>query len=52
MTLLDRALVHRRYLPNNDGTDLQLSVLRQIVVNEIALASMPAMGNKHTTIEP
>ena len=25
-----RTLVHRRYLPNNVGTHLQLSVLRQI----------------------
>ena len=33
LTLLDRALVHRRYLPNNVGTHLhklQLSILRQI----------------------
>ena len=29
-TLLDRTLVHRRYLPNNVGTHLQLSILRQI----------------------
>ena len=35
LTLLDRMLVHRRYLPNNVGTHLQLSVLRQIGVNEI-----------------
>ena len=35
-TLLDRTLVHRRYLPNNVGTYLQLSTLRQIGVNEIA----------------
>ena len=35
LTLLDRTLVHRRYLPNNVGTHLQLSVLRQIGVNEI-----------------
>ena len=36
LTLLDRMLVHRRYLPNNVGTHLQLSILRQIGVNEIA----------------
>ena len=30
LTLLDRTLVHRRYLPNNVGTHLQLSILRQI----------------------
>ena len=36
LTLLDRTLVHRRYLPNNVGTHLQLSILRQIGVNEIA----------------
>ena len=35
-TLLDRTLVHRRYLPNNVGSHLQLSVLGQIGVNEIA----------------
>ena len=39
LTLLDRTLVHRRYLPNNVGTHLQLSILRQIGVNEIAQAS-------------
>ena len=38
-TLLDRTLVHRRYLPSNVGTHLQLSILRQIGVNEIAYAS-------------
>ena len=38
-TLLDRPLVHRRYLPNKVGTHLQLSILRQIGVNEIAYAS-------------
>ena len=32
LTLLDRTLVHRRYLPNNVGTHLQLSILRQIGV--------------------
>ena len=26
LTLMDRTLVHRRYLPNNVGTHLQLSV--------------------------
>ena len=36
LTLLDRTLVHRRYLPNNVGTHLQLSILTQIGVNEIA----------------
>ena len=36
LTLLDGTLVHRRYLPNNVGTHLQLSILRQIGVNEIA----------------
>ena len=30
LTLLDRTLVHRRYLPNNVGTHLQLSILRQM----------------------
>ena len=35
LTLLERMLVHRRYLPNNVGTDLQLSILRQIGANEI-----------------
>ena len=35
LTLLDRTLVHRRYLPNNVGTHLQLNNLRQIGVNEI-----------------
>ena len=39
LTLLDRTLVHYRFLPNNVGTHLQLSVLRQIGVNEIAQAS-------------
>ena len=29
LTLLDRTLVHRKYLPNV-GTHLQLSILRQI----------------------
>ena len=32
---LDRALAHGRYLPNNVGTHLQVSTLRQIGVNEI-----------------
>ena len=36
LTLLDRTLVHGRYLPNNVGTHLQLSILRQIGLNEIA----------------
>ena len=36
LTLLDRTLVHRRYLPNNVGNHLQLSKLRQTGVNEIA----------------
>ena len=35
-TLLDRTLVHRRYLSSNVGAHLQLSILRQIEVNEIA----------------
>ena len=35
-TLLDVILVHRRYLPKNVGTHLQLSRLWQIRVNEIA----------------
>ena len=35
LTLLDRTLVHRRYLPNNVGTHLQLSIMRQIGVNKI-----------------
>ena len=35
LNILDRTLVHRRYLPNNVGTHLQLSILRQIGVNEI-----------------
>ena len=39
LTLLDRTLFHRRYLPNIGGTHLQLSVLRQIGVNEIAYGS-------------
>ena len=39
LTLLDRMLVHRRYLPNNVGIHLQLSILRQIGENEIAKAS-------------
>ena len=39
LTLLDRTLVHRRYLPNIVGTHLQLSILRQIGVNEIAYGS-------------
>ena len=30
LTLLDRTIVHRRYLPNNVGTHLQLSILSQI----------------------
>ena len=34
-TLLDRTLVHRRYLPNNVRTHLPLSILRQIGVNEV-----------------
>ena len=33
---LDRTLVHRNYHPNNVGTHLQLSTLRQTGVNEIA----------------
>ena len=36
LTLLDGTLVHRMYLPNHVGTDFQLSILRQIGVNEIA----------------
>ena len=36
LILLDWTLVHRRYLPNNVGSHLQLSILRQIRVNEIA----------------
>ena len=32
---LDRALFHGMYLPNNVGTHLQVSTLRQIGVNEI-----------------
>ena len=38
LTLLDRTLVHCRYLPNTDGTHLQLSILtlRQIGIIEIA----------------
>ena len=36
MTLLDRMLVHRRYLPISVGTHLKLSILRQIGANEIA----------------
>ena len=36
LTLLDWTLVHRRYLPNNVGTHLQLSTLRQIGINEVA----------------
>ena len=38
LTLLDRTLVHRRYLPNNVGrpTHLQLSILGHIEVNEIS----------------
>ena len=36
LTLLDGTLVHRRYLPNNVGTHLLPSILRQIGVNEIA----------------
>ena len=35
-TLLERTLVHRRYIPNSVGTYLQLSILRQNGVNEIA----------------
>ena len=35
LTLLDGTLVHRRYLPSNGVTHLQLSRLRQIGVNEI-----------------
>ena len=30
LTLPERTLVYRRYLPNNVGTHLQLSILRQI----------------------
>ena len=30
LTLLDSTLVHRRYLPNNVGANLQLTILRQI----------------------
>ena len=36
LTLLDRTLVHRRYLPNNVGAHLQLSTPREIGVNEIS----------------
>ena len=39
LTLLDRTLVHRSYLPNKVGTHLQLSILMQIGVNEVAKAS-------------
>ena len=35
LTLMDGTLVHGWYLPNNVGTHLQLSILRQIGVNEI-----------------
>ena len=31
LTLLDGKLADRRYLPNNVGTHLQLSILRQIM---------------------
>ena len=36
LTFLDRTLVHRRYLPKDVGTHLQLSILTQIGVNDIA----------------
>ena len=36
LTLLDRTLVHRNYHPNNVGTHLQMSTLRQTGLNEIA----------------
>ena len=32
-THMDMTLIHHMYLPNNVGTNLQLSILRQIGVN-------------------
>ena len=45
LNLVDRTLVHCRYLPNNVGTHLQLSVLRQIGVNE-QKRTMPNVGDR------
>ena len=48
LTLMDGTLVHGWYLPNNVGTHLQLSILRQIGVNEIGKGlqnrTIPAVG--------
>ena len=50
---MERVLVHRRYLLNNVGTHLQLSILRQIGVNEIAYWSKLQKRNMHSVgIEP
>ena len=53
-TLLDRTLVHRRYLPNTVGTHLQLSILRQIGVMKLPKLqkrTMPSVGIEPTTLE-
>ena len=53
LTLLDRTLVHRRYLSNNVGTDLQLSILRQIQMKlpKFQKRNMANVGIEPTTLE-
>ena len=51
LTLLDRTLVHRRYLPNNVGTHLQPSILRQMKLPKLQKRTMPGMGIEPMTLE-
>ena len=52
LNLLDRRLVYRRYLPNNVGTHFQLSILRQIGVNELPKLQKRTMSMPNVGIEP
>ena len=54
LTLLDRTPVHRRYIPINGGTPLQLSILRHVGVKDLAKLqerTMLSMGIEPTTLE-
>ena len=54
LTLLDGMLVHRRYRPNNVGTHLQVSVLRQIGVMKLSKfknQTTPSVRIKLITLE-
>ena len=50
LTLLDRTLVHRRYIPNNVGTHLQLSILRQMKMHKLQKRTMPSVAIEPTTV--